>query len=178
VLVPLQRFNSQHSHMYVSFDALPASARIWVYQAQRSFSDTEAVTIAQKLHEFCNSWKAHGTPLQSSFALVYNRFLILAVDPNYHAPSGCSIDSSVGALRNLGAELNIDFFDRMQIGYFEGGQPVFVHSTTFKELVATGQINGATHVFNNLIQTVGEIETNWLLPAEKTWLAKYLKATV
>lgn len=160
--------------MYVPFDTLPASARIWVYQAQRNFSDSEAVTIAQSLKEFCDNWAAHGHALKCSFALVYNRFLVLAADANYHAPSGCAIDSSVGTLRALGSQLNIDFFDRLQIGYFDGALPLFVNTTTFKELVAKGTVNGSTSVFNNLIETVGDMQNKWITPAAGTYLAKYL----
>lgn len=164
--------------MYVSFDTLPASSRIWVYQTDRNFTDTEAKAFAQQLHTFCESWGAHGHPLQTSFAILYHRFLILAANQDFHAPSGCSIDSSVAVVRELGKQYTIDFFDRLKIGYFQDDAPSFVSTAKFKELVAAGEIDGKTLVFNNLIQNLGAVKSHWIVPAEQTWLSKYLPEAV
>jgi hypothetical protein len=37
-----------------------------------------------------------------------------------------------------------------------------------------GMWNGGTLVFNNVITRKGELNTGWLIPAETTWLKRYL----
>jgi hypothetical protein len=43
----------------------------------------------------------HGTSLESSYQLKYNRFIILAVNQDVQAATGCSIDSSVEFIQSL-----------------------------------------------------------------------------
>jgi hypothetical protein len=44
---------------------------------------------------------AYGTSLESSYQLKYNRFIILAVNQDVQAATGCSIDSSVEFIQSL-----------------------------------------------------------------------------
>ena len=65
--------------MYIPYSELANSSRVWIYKANRIFSDKEEVLISKKLLGFCNDWKAHQNQLKSSFKLVENCFLILLV---------------------------------------------------------------------------------------------------
>ena len=47
-------------------------------------------------------------------------FVAVVVDENITPPSGCSIDASVKFLKELGAELDVDFFTRMKLTVQEG----------------------------------------------------------
>ena len=66
--------------MFVEFNAISDEARVWIYQANRSFSETELEEIKAKLSNFITQWTAHGSDLQASFEIKYRRFIILAVD--------------------------------------------------------------------------------------------------
>jgi hypothetical protein len=55
--------NSKLKKMYVPFENLPEESKIWVYQSNRKFSDTEFSEI-ESLH-FLENWAAHGTSLVS-----------------------------------------------------------------------------------------------------------------
>ena len=66
--------------MYVPFESLPTDSRIWIYQSNRKFSDDEMNEIETALQAFLVNWSAHGTSLESSYKLRYNRFIILAVN--------------------------------------------------------------------------------------------------
>ncbi len=46
--------------MLVNFDTLPETARIWIYQCNRSFSDSELEEISKKISVFLEEWAAHG----------------------------------------------------------------------------------------------------------------------
>ena len=66
--------------MYIPFENLPEESRIWIYQSNRKFSDAEFSEIETDLQLFLNDWAAHGTSLESSYLLKYNRFIVLAVN--------------------------------------------------------------------------------------------------
>ena len=81
--------------MFVPFENLPEESKIWIYQSNRKFSDAEFSEIEMALQSFLEGWAAHGTSLESSYQLKYNRFIIIAVNQDVQAATGCSIDSSV-----------------------------------------------------------------------------------
>ena len=66
--------------MYVPFENLPEESKIWIYQSNRKFSDEEFSEIETALQSLLEGWAAHGTSLESSFELKYNRFIIIAVN--------------------------------------------------------------------------------------------------
>ena len=94
--------------MYINFNELPDTSRVWVYQSNREFTTAELAKITEKLKSFVNSWKRHGEDLKASFRIAYNQFIILAVDESYNNVSGCSIDASVNSIKQLEAEFGID----------------------------------------------------------------------
>ncbi|MEI9919503.1 MAG: hypothetical protein WDO14_11950 [Bacteroidota bacterium] len=160
--------------MYVPFETLPDYSRIWIYQANRKLSDKEKKFADEALKDFCERWVAHNQQLKTSFSIEHNQFVILAADEDYHQPSGCSIDSSVRALKELQAELGIDLFDRTKVAFLNENE-VSSHSLSqLKSVFQSGELTGGTITFNNLVPSVGDLKTGWRIPVEKTWLTKYL----
>ena len=80
--------------MYVPFDTLPDESKIWIYQSNRKLSDNEMNEIEADLKAFLENWAAHGKPLEASYQLRYNRFIIIAVNQETQPATGCSIDAS------------------------------------------------------------------------------------
>ena len=72
--------------MFVPFENLPATARIWVYPSNRKFSDEEAEKIGTLCRSFLEQWTAHGQGLKASFSLPYNQFIVIALDEAQHPP--------------------------------------------------------------------------------------------
>ena len=87
--------------MYVPFETLPEESKVWIYQSNRKFTDEEFAAIETDLKTFVENWAAHGTGLEASFELKYNRFIILAVNQENQIATGCSIDSSVQFIQSL-----------------------------------------------------------------------------
>ena len=108
--------------MFAPFETLDDSARIWIYQADRKFTETEKNTISEALTAFTHSWVAHGNPLKTSFAILHDQFIVLAADENFNEASGCSIDSSVRVIRQLDQQFSLGLFDRTNIGFLKGEQ--------------------------------------------------------
>lgn len=163
--------------MYVPFEELPGSARVWIYPLSREASELEADTIEENLLAFCKQWGAHGSALKTSYKLIENHFLVLSVDEQAGGASGCSIDSSVRTLKNLHQELGIDFFDRSNVPFFINNKIVLYPVSKLKELFANGTLKKESLTFNTLAANKDELERSWMVPSGQTWLARYLPKT-
>jgi len=163
--------------MYVPFEELSAESRIWIYQGNRQFTAAEVELIGKELRGFCNEWAAHGQPLKSSFKIENNQFVIMAVDEDFHNPSGCSIDSSVGVIRQIQAATGIDLLDRTKVAFFLEGTVELIPLTEVKAGFTAGRLQPSTLMFNTLASTKGEWERKWKIAAENSWMAKYLSKT-
>ncbi len=160
--------------MYAQFSELPASSRVWVYQANKTLNERELNKVEDILTNFISRWQSHGSELTASFKVMYQRFIILVVDNTTNLPSGCSIDSSVAVLKEIEEILEIDLFDRMQIAFLEEDQQIF--TVNFKEIsqaIASGKVQPQSITFNNTVDTKEKLENNWLVTAESSWLKKY-----
>ena len=87
--------------MYTPFENLPEDSKIWIYQSNRKLTEDEVTAITKKCQEFVENWAAHGTSLEASFLLKYNRFIIFAVNQAVQNATGCSIDASVHFIQQL-----------------------------------------------------------------------------
>ena len=155
--------------------ALPSTTRVWIYMADRVLTDEEVGVIGQKAKAFAAEWAAHGKNLESGSAVLHNRFLILMVNEDAHGASGCSIDGSVRFIKQLEADHQIDFFNRMLVAYqTDDGQVDTVPMSQLKSLVASGQLSADTIVFNNMVQTIGEMQTEWTKPLKDSLYARFI----
>ena len=66
--------------MFIPFEDLPKSSKIWIYQSERKLSDEEVQIADEILKNFIETWAAHSTPLEASYEIKYNRFIVLAVN--------------------------------------------------------------------------------------------------
>jgi hypothetical protein len=156
--------------MYVPLNALPDSAKVWIYQSHKSFSEAEKKIINDHLASFTETWKVHGEALNASFDIVHDHFVILAADD---VASGCSIDSSVKTMRELANILEMDFFDRTAIAFLIEGGIRLIPLGSLKAAFAENQVGPDTPVFNNAIATLGEFRESWPAPVRKSWVSRY-----
>lgn len=154
-------------------ETLSDASRIWIYQANRALAVEECMITEAEAARFVASWNAHGHQLKAGFELAHQQFLILAVDESFHAPSGCSIDTSVALVKNLNAQFGVDFLDRKKVAVWENDSVVMYELAEFKEAVTVGKITKDSLVFNNLIQHLGEWRNNWKIAAGDSWLKRY-----
>ena len=159
--------------MYIPFEEMPESSRIWIYQANRKLTDTEVQEIEQILLQFLENWAAHATPLESSFVIKYNRFIILAVNSDKHPASGCAIDASVECIQRIEKQYDIDLLDKMNVTYKTG--EFIAHKTLidFKKMAKEKAVTQDTIVFNNLVNTIEEWQDNWEIPAKESWHSRF-----
>jgi hypothetical protein len=154
--------------MHIPYAELNPNARVWIYQSDRVFNTAEKTDIECQLTDLCNNWNTHGTPLHCSFK-IHDWFICLFVDECKQGASGCSIDSSVSVIKAIAKQYNIDFFNRMNIAFMDGELTKVLPLVQFKK-----QLTSQTVVYNNLVSTKSEYESNWKVPLPESWLAKYI----
>ena len=153
--------------------ALPDESRVWVYQSNKEISDDILTDVQNKIIAFTNNWLSHGQVVECYGHLFHKRFLVFVADESKHV-SGCSIDSSVHFIQNLGAQYGLDFFDRLNFLYFEGEDIKSLHQSEFKKALDEGLIDGDTLIFNNLVNTKKDFIDNWITPVKESWHKRYL----
>ncbi len=151
---------------------LSLESRVWVYQAERQMNQEEIDFLTSQLQSFCTSWTAHNVALKADCDIIEKRFIILTVDETQAGASGCSIDKSVKALKELSDKTGINFFDRMQVFYKDGEQIVGTHLSNISTLKQEGIINNDTLFYNPLVKTIAELKDSFILPLKQHWLNK------
>jgi hypothetical protein len=160
--------------MLIPFDKMPDYARIWVYQANKNLSETEVNFIQQHLENQVNQWAAHGAALVGAIQVLHNHFVVVAVDEMQNHASGCSIDASTRWLKDLGADMNIDFFDR-SVAFVHDNEIKTVEMLKIKTLVAEGILTPETLIFNNLVPNIGEFKNAWQVSVINSWVKRYFQ---
>ena len=159
--------------MFIPFENLPQESKIWIYQSSRKFSDDEVAAIEKDLLEFLTQWTAHGASLESSFQIKYNRFIIIAVNQEVQAATGCSIDASVVFIQNLEQKYSVDLLDKMNVAFKQGEFITYKTLLDFKKLAKDKSVSENTIVFNNLVNTIEEFNESWEIPASESWHSRF-----
>ena len=160
--------------MFTAYKNLPNNSRVWIYQSDREFTHKEIEFIAAKAEVFINTWTRHGDDLKGSFTIKYNRFLVLAVDETFNNVSGCSIDSSVRFIKQLENELQLDLMNKMNITFKDDANINLVKLADFQKFAKEKKITSETIVFNNMVTTKQDFESNWEIPAKESWHKRFL----
>lgn len=160
--------------MFVPFESLPPSSRIWIFQSNRPFTEKELDIISSRLRQFTQQWNAHGMSLNTSYRVDFNQFIVLAADESQQTASGCSIDSSVRILKELEETLGLNLFDRSRVVFKMPEGNLTLPLPEVKGNFLNGILNEDSLTFNNLVKTKGELEAEWLVPARETWLRRYI----
>ncbi|MGV6831092.1 MAG: ABC transporter ATPase, partial [bacterium] len=150
-------------------------ARLWIYQANRSFTEEELKEIESDLNEFLIQWTAHGADLKAAFDLKYKRFIVIGLDQQFNAASGCSIDASVHFIQGLEKKYEVDLMDKMNVSYKQGEFIAYKPLIDFKKMVKDGAVSKNTIVFNNLVATKEEFDQNWEVKASESWHSRFFK---
>jgi len=159
--------------MFVNFDHLADSSKIWIYQSNREFTENEIQEINEMLEKFIGSWKRHGDDLRASYLIKYNQFIVLAVDEDHNEVSGCSVDASTHVFKQIEQTYQVDLFNKLNTAFKDGENINIVSLADFQKYVKQQKINSKTTVFNNLIKTKKELSTAWEVDAENSWHSRY-----
>lgn len=157
----------------IAFSELPDQARLWIFPLSRPLTPQEEEGILQTVDTFLDEWAAHGRPLRSARGWREGRFLLVGVDESTAPPSGCSVDTLVRVLKEVGASLELDFLDYGPVWYRNAEGVHRVERPEFKALAAEGLVDPDTHVFDNSITRVSQLRAGeWEKPASRSWHGK------
>jgi len=161
--------------MLVDFKTLPETSRVWIYQANRSFTETEIEELSSKLDAFIENWTAHGGDLHSGYEIKYKRFIVIGLNQNLNTATGCSIDASVHFIQQLEKEYNVDLMDKMNVSYKQGEFIAYKPLSDFRKMAKDKAVSKNTIVFNNLVANKAEYLENWEVPASESWHNRFVK---
>ncbi|SNY99606.1 ABC transporter ATPase [Flagellimonas pacifica] len=160
--------------MLVDFESLPDTARIWIYQCNRSFSSEELEDVNKALSQFLEQWTAHGSELSAGFEIKYKRFLVIGLDQSNAGASGCSIDASVHFIQSLEQKYGVELMDRMNVSFKQGEYVAYKSLKDFKKMGKEKAISKNTIVFNNLVTNKQEYLEHWEVPASESWHSRFV----
>jgi hypothetical protein len=148
------------------------ASRVWIYQSSRLFLLSEAFEIEKMLEDFVENWKSHGDPVKGFANLFYGQFIIIMADETGTGVSGCSTDSSVRLIKAIEQQFNVLLFDRQNLAFLVKDKVQLLPLSQLQYAADNNFIDAATLYFNNTVLTKGELIENWIVPIQKSWLAK------
>jgi len=119
--------------------------RVWVFIGQRALDATEAAWANEQLAAFTQTWQTHGKAMNATGFVFENHALVIIANEAGLQASGCSIDKINQQIRQMGIELGIDFFARMNTLVKENDQWIlaqFDPSETRQTISASTQLLG------------------------------------
>lgn len=148
----------------MNLSILNPASKLWLYQSNRELNTTEIQWLNEQLAAFSEDWASHGTNLMAAAEVINPYFIAFAVDLSHANASGCSIDKSVKIVKELGKELNVDFFNRLKMW--------LVDENNNTQHVSFKNINEFPNhfIFNPLVSVLGDLETQF-----KVKVDEYLK---
>jgi len=155
---------------------MPDHARTWVYKTARVLSAAEQRMVRDLGANFTGSWAAHGAELDATVDVLFDRFVVIAVDQDQALASGCSIDKSVGFIKQLELDLNLTLTDRMITIYEQADKLSSFRLEELPELLKQGAITADTIVYDDLVTTAGDLRKRFRVPLHESWMERYLKA--
>jgi hypothetical protein len=154
----------------VPFSSLPDHGRLWVFPLSRTLDVAESERCLEVVDGFLDQWAAHGVPLRCGRELRDDRFLLIGVDVDAEAPSGCSIDALMTQLRSLGQVMGVTFIDHAPVWFREEAAVRSVTRSDFRVLAAGGKVSANTLVFDTTLTNVGQFRAGALEQrASSTW---------
>ena len=147
-------------------------SRVWIYQSERSFTETEQIEIDELLLQFTNSWTSHGAKVKGFGKLFFNQFIVLLADETASGVSGCSTDSSVRIIKEIENRYNTNLFNRQHLAFFIGENIIQIPLSKLNEAISDKLINLETYYFNNVVLSKKELEDKWIIKLRDSWLGK------
>lgn len=132
----------------IDFNDLPEHSRIWVFPSSRPLGEEEAGALLAEVDAFLAGWAAHGHLLRSGRLFAEGCFLLVGVDEDAEAPSGCSIDALVNRLEALGEQLGVRLVDHAPVWFKDGSSVRMLGRSEFRRLAENGEVTPDTRVFD------------------------------
>jgi hypothetical protein len=156
----------------VPFNALPGSARIWIFGSDVPLNGAVADTLLAEVDRYLDQWKAHDFPLKAAREWKDDRFLVIGIDPTAEQASGCSIDGLFRQLQQIQKTIGAQIVGGGRVFYRDSSG--VTQSTTredFNSLKTKGTISPRTPVFDTSLTRLDDWKSNFEKPLSESWAA-------
>lgn len=162
------------------FRALPDTARVWVYIADRPLREAEQAEVQHRLDAFFDAWTSHGRGVQGAATILADRLLVLAAHIPSGDISGCGIDKSVHTVEDAAQALGFAWQSPLLVTYRAAdGTLQSEPRGAFRKRVRSGEVTAATPVLDLTLTTLGEVRAGHLeRPAGDAWHARAFRIPV
>ena len=160
--------------MIVDFKTMPDDSRIWIYQSNRDFNESEIGIINDKTISFLDNWQAHGKDLECSYSIIDKRFIIIAVNESFNPIGGCSIDFSLQLIKDISNTIGIDLLNRLVVNLKIENRLESLSLSDLKNKIKDGDFSPETIIFNTAINSKSELLNNFEIDIRSSWLSKFI----
>ena len=160
--------------MIVDFKTMPDDSRIWIYQSNRDFNESEIGIINDKTTSFLDNWQAHGKDLECSYSIIDKRFIIIAVNESVNPIGGCSIDFSLQLIKDISNTIGIDLLNRLVVNLKIDNRLESLSLSDLKNKIKDGGFSPETIIFNTAINSKSELLNNFEIDIKSSWLSKFI----
>lgn len=122
--------------------------RVWVFIGKRALDATEAAWANEMLVSFTQTWQTHGKAMNASGFVFENQALVIVANEAGVQASGCSMDKINQQIRLMGAELGIDYFERMNTLVWDNNTWAL---STFSSTETRRTVSAATQLLGELM---------------------------
>ncbi len=147
------------------------SSRVWVYQSNRAFTNSETIQIESLLKDFVENWKSHSEDVKGFANVFFGQFIIFMADETLTGVGGCSTDSSVRLIKNIEKDFGVDMFNRLLLAFLINERIQILPLSEINISLDKKLITKDTLFFNNTILTKKELMNEWIVPVKESWLA-------
>jgi hypothetical protein len=164
--------------MIQTFSQFPPESKIWVYAANRTLTTQEVLSVETSLQVFTQSWTAHEMQMRAASVVLYNQIVVIALDETQHSISGCGIDKSVKLMKDIGEQLKVNFFNRMQVLCLYSETLQIFDKNSLQFAINAGEVDANTQVWNPVVANLGEFLNKGFVKLSDFWMAPQLQFLV
>lgn len=155
-----------------------AEAKVWVYQAARTFTVRELAEINEQLDQFYQQWMSHNRPVKGWAGVFFNQFIVIVADDTADRLCGSAVDHSLRVIQSLERQYEVSLLDRMLLGFLVQDRVELLPLAQLPHALAAGKVKEDTLYFNNTVTTKAALLDHWIIPLKDSWLAqRYLTRT-
>ncbi|HYW32178.1 MAG TPA: hypothetical protein VE869_11770 [Gemmatimonas sp.] len=161
----------------VEFNAMPDTARVWVFGAAAPVVGAARDALLGAVDEYLGDWRAHGAPLLCARDWRDDRFLAIAVDEAATGASGCSIDGMFRVLASAEPQVGTSLVGGGTIFWRDAAGEVHAAArSAFMAAAREGAVSRDTPVFDTTVATVADWRARFERPAAESWHARLVGA--
>ncbi|MBL0295444.1 MAG: hypothetical protein IPQ04_14660 [Saprospiraceae bacterium] len=161
--------------MLKKIEEMKGSMAAWHFCFANPLTNDQKEVVSKSLVTFCEQWTSHGDKVYSSFIIHSNFVLVIAEQED--SIGGCSKDGLFRTMKDLGARLDMDFFDRMSVPVEIHGVEKICSFSEIKTMLQSGDIKDLK-IWDTSLQWIHSTKELGYKSPQATWFKKYLAIPV